>query len=210
MDNLSLADIKAAVGNDGDYGGCWWIILLFICLFGGGNFGWGNNNNSATTTDLQRAMDLNAIQQGQSEINGNIQRVAYEVGGMVKDASYNNLAETRDVQIALGSDTTAIQRTLSDGFTNIATNFCGTQRAIDGIKYEGAINTAAINSNIDSKFAAFEKAQLQQQIANQAAQIQQLQLNAAMCGVVRYPVTTTYTAGVSPIFGNQCCGGTTF
>ena len=74
-------------------------------------------------------------------------------------ASYNNLAETRDVQIALGSDTAAIQRTLSDGFTNIATNFCSTQRAIDGIKYEGAINTAAINSNIDSKFAAFEKAQ---------------------------------------------------
>lgn len=155
-------------------------------------------------------MDLNAIQQGQTETNGNIQRVAYEVGGMVKDASYNNLAETRDVQIALGADTAAIQREVNNGFTNMATNFCGTQRMIDGVKYEGAMNTAAINANIDSKFAQFEKTQLQQTIASQAAQIQQLQLNAAMCGVVRYPIATTYNAGAMPFYNNSCCGGTTF
>lgn len=211
MDNLSLSDIKAAVGDTNDWGGgAWWIILLFICLFGGGGFGgYGNGTVSASTqADLQRAIDLNSIQEGQAGINNNVQRVAYEVGGMVKDASYNNLSETRDVQMALGNDTAAIQAAMNNGFADMQTGFCGTQRAIDSVKYENAINTAAINANLDAKFAAIEKGQLEQQIAAQAAQIQQLQLNAAMCGVVRYPNATTYTAGAGP-FG-PFYGGTTF
>lgn len=38
------------------------------------------------------------------------------------------------------------------------------------------------------------------------AQINQLQLNSALCGVVRYPTAATYTAGGSPFFGG-CCNG---
>lgn len=177
---------------------------------------WGGNNatsSALTQADLQRAIDLNSIQEGQAGINNNVQRVAYEVGGMVKDASYNNLSETRDVQLALGNDTAAIQSSLTDGFAATQTGFCGTQRAIDGVKYEGAINTAAINANIDAKFAALEKGQLEQRIAAQDAQIQKLELSAAMCGVVRYPSATTYVAGPGPFgpgYGPYCAPGTSF
>ena len=39
-----------------------------------------------------------------------------------------------------------------------------------------------------------------------AARIQQLELQAALCGVVRYPNATTYTAGANPFFGGCGCG----
>ena len=44
--------------------------------------------------------------------------------------------------------------------------------------------------------------------AAQAARIQQLELNQALCGVVRYPNAMTYTAGYSPFCGcntTSCC-----
>ena len=40
------------------------------------------------------------------------------------------------------------------------------------------------------------------------AQVNQLQMQNALCGVVRYPNATTYNAGGNPFFGgNGCCGG---
>lgn len=202
--NISPADLAAVVKDNDGFGGngAWWIVLLFICLFNGGGF-WGGNGNAASNADIQRAVDLNSIQEGQANIQADIQRTTYETIGSIKDAAYNNLSEIRDVQAVDAS-----------GFANMQTSFCDTQRMIDGVKYEGAINTAAINANIDAKFAALEKGQLEQQLAAQAAQIQQLQLNSALCGVVRYPSATTYVAGPGPFgfnnYGPYYNGGTTF
>jgi len=82
--------------------------------------------------------------------------------------------------------------------------------AINGnIVNEGrAIQTqlCAINSNIDNKFAALEKSQLEQRIAEQAQQINQLNMAQQMANVVRYPNGWTYNAGTSPFCGgNICC-----
>lgn len=44
-------------------------------------------------------------------------------------------------------------------------------------------------------------------------QVNQLQLQSALCGVVRYPNSTTFTAGYNPYFNANACGcgcGTTF
>lgn len=42
-------------------------------------------------------------------------------------------------------------------------------------------------------------------------QVNQLQLQSALCGVVRYPNSTTFTAGYNPYFNTNACGcGTTF
>ena len=80
----------------------------------------------------------------------------------------------------------------------------GVGRQVDANKYEAALGFASVNANIDNKFAALEKSQLEQRIAEQAGQIQQLRLEQQMCGVVRYPMSYAYNAGPSP-FCN--CGG---
>ncbi len=61
---------------------------------------------------------------------------------------------------------------------------------------------AAINSNIDNKFAALEKSQLEQQLAAQAAQINQLQINQALCGI---PRVSNAAWGVYP-YSQPTCG----
>lgn len=225
MDNaISPADLAAVMrGNTyngyGDgCGGSWWILLLFIVLFGGGGFGWGNNAAGYAYGDnnLQRAMDLNAIQSGQANVGDAVQRTAYEVGGIVKDTNLDLTTEIRDVQAALATDTAALQNTVNNGFSLMQTSFCNTQKAIDGLKYEGALNTASINSNIDAKFAAIEKNQLQQQIANQKEELDSLKLQTALCGIPRintsmynvYPAYPTY----GPFYGGYGYGygGTSF
>ena len=196
MDNLSLSDIRAAVG-DNDWGGngAWWVILLFVVMFGGNNFfgGRGEFGQYATAASQQEILFGQQFQGIENRID--------RIGNGIADATFalNN---------AITTEGRNINGMLTNGFADMQKCCCETQRGIDGIKYEGAINTAAINANIDAKFAALEKGQLEQRLAAQDDQIRQLQLNAAMCGVVRYPNAMTYCAGPYPF--TPCCGGTIF
>ncbi len=195
MDNgMSLSDI-AAVTRDGDGlgGGAWWVIILLLAL--GGNGLWGNRGvaEALTQGDLQRAIDLNSIQNGQRDIEARVQEVGGETATTVKDAAYNNLSEIRDVQAAMAA-----------GFANQQTCCCETQRAIDGVNYNGANNTAAINANTTAQVQKVLDALSQNRMAEMQSQINQLQMQNAMCGVVRYPNATTYSAGGNPFFGAGC------
>lgn len=196
MDNLSLSDIRAAVG-DNDWGGngAWWVILLFVVMFGGNNFfgGRGEFGQYATAASQQEILFGQQFQGLDNKID--------RLGNGIADATFalNN---------AITAEGRNLGGALTNGFADMQKCCCETQREIDGVKYEGAINTAAINANIDAKFAALEKGQLEQRLAAQDDQIRQLQLNAAMCGVVRYPNAMTYNAGFYPF--TPCCGGTTF
>ena len=77
---------------------------------------------------------------------------------------------------------------------------CSTLRAIDSVNYNGALNTAAIKENataIGQKILDKLAENKQEAMQNR---INQLELNQAMAGVVRYPSATTYTAGANPFF----------
>lgn len=82
---------------------------------------------------------------------------------------------------------------------------CITQRGIDGVNYNGAINTANINANTTAQTQKILDALAQNKIESLQAQVTQLQMQNAMCGVVRYPNATTYCSGANP-FGNCGCG----
>ena len=62
----------------------------------------GNGNRVgeayATQADIQRAVDLNSIQKGQSEIERAITNATSSIVGAVKDGNYNTLGEIRDLQ----------------------------------------------------------------------------------------------------------------
>ena len=83
---------------------------------------------------------------------------------------------------------------------------CATLRAIDGVNYNNAMNTAAINENTTAQIQKVLDAITGNRMADMQNQINQLQLQQAVAGVVRYPMATTYTSGVSP-FCNCNCGG---
>ena len=82
---------------------------------------------------------------------------------------------------------------------------CATLRAIDGVNYNNAMNTAAINENTTAQVQKILDAITGNRMADMQNQINQLQLQQAVAGVVRYPLATTYTSGANPFCA---CGAT--
>ena len=197
MADYSLSDLAAASGNENGFGGAnsWVLIILFALIFGWGGNGFGNNGDAASTADLQRAVDLNSIQEGQQAIRNDVQRTAYENMGTTKDAAYNNLSEIRDVQASIAA-----------GFANQQNCCCETQRAIDGVNYNLATQSAAIQANDTANTQKVLDAITGNRMADMQNQINQLQLQNAVSGVVRYPMSSTYSSGGNPFCGCSCGG----
>lgn len=191
MENYTLSDIAAASGNEAGFGGAnaWVLIILFAMIFGNGGFGGIGNGRVgeayATQADIQRAVDLDTLKSGQSSVIG-----------AVKDTSYNTLGELRDIQTVT-----------TNGFAEMQKCCCETLRAIDGVNYNGALNTASINANTTAQTQKILDALSTNRMADMQNQINQLQLQNALCGVVRYPNAMAYNAGSSPFCAGNigCC-----
>ena len=216
-DNLSLADIAAVTDkNDcGMWGGnsAWIIIFLIFAMMGGGGFWGGNGVAAATTADIQRAVDLNAIQRGQTDIPADVQRTTYETIGAIKDAAYNNLSETRDAQAAAAAGFTNISNILMGGFAEQQKCCCETNRNIDSVKFDMANYAAAMQAEMTKQTQRVLDTMNCNKMSEMQARINQLEtanvINAATAGVVKYPMATTYSSGVNPFCGgtgNGCCG----
>lgn len=195
MENGLTASDVALMQRDSNMG--WgdgsfmWIFALLILLFGGNGFGFGNGG-TLSQGDLQRAIDLNSIQNGQRDIEARVQEVGSELTSTIKDSSYNNLSEIRDVQQAMNA-----------GFANMQSCCCQTQRAIDGVNYNIATHAANIQATDTANTQKILDALSTNRMADMQNQINQLQLQNAMNGVVRYPNQTAYCSGANP-FASGC------
>lgn len=195
MENgLSASDValmqKDTSGMGWGDGSFMWMFALLILLFGGNGFGFGNGGLSQS--DLQRAIDLSSIQNGQRDIEARVQEVGSELTSTVKDSNYNNLSEIRDVQ-----------QMVNNGFASMQKCCCETQRAIDGVNYNLATQSANIQANSTANTQKILDAISTNRMADMQNQINQLQLQNAMNGVVRYPNQTAYCSGANP-FANGC------
>ena len=199
MDNYSLSDLRAAVdgGNDGwgNGGGAWWIIILFLFVFMGG--GWGMNRQgefgqyatAASQQEILFGQQFGQLNDRLTNIGNGICNLGYEMQGGIGQLG-------KEMALAQNGTNMTIMQTGNSIQAQMAECCCTTQRAIDGV-----------NANIEAKFAALEKSQLEQRIAEQSARIASLEMDNRMYGVVRYPNGYTYNAGNSPFCGcNSCCG----
>lgn len=198
MENYSLSDVAAVTrGNEGfgDFGGsgAWVLIILFAMIFGWGGNGFGNrgcmpNGEPVTEAGLCNAMNFNNLE--------------------------NSVGRLSDSQAA---GFNGIQRDLCQGFAAINAGInnarfenqqccCATQRLIDRNNYDAAMNTAAINANTTAQTQKILDAICGNRIADMQNQINQLQLQAALCGVVRYPTMTAYATNCNPFFSGANCG----
>ena len=185
-------------GGDGcGFGGngSWvWAFLIFALLgFGGGGM-WGNRgmmSNVATSGDIQRGFDTN-------EITRKLDGINYGLCDGFYAQNTNMLNGFSNVNQNINNEGRAIQ-------TQIAQCCCDTQRAIDGVNYNNAMNTASINANTTAQTQKILDAICQNKIESLQSKVSQLELQNALCGVVRYPNGWTYNAGTSP-FCNGGCG----
>ena len=194
MDNYSLADIRAATGADENGwggGGAWWIIILFLFMFGmgGGGWGWGNRGNDALTrAEMQQGFDT-------QEITRKLDGLSY---GMC-DGFY---AQNTTMLNGFAGVTSAVR----DAQFAAQQCCCETNRNIDSVRYDAQKNTCDITTAIHAEGEATRALIQKNEIQNLRDRLQQMELREAMCGVVRYPMATTYTSGGNPFCGcNNGC-----
>ena len=211
---MSPADIAALTRGNTGFGGdgiSWLVlILLFFGFMGGGwnrgVYGTGELGQYATAAsqqDILFGQHFGQINDRLTNIGNGICSLGYDMQGNIASLGKEIALGQANLQLQASNDTAALA-------SQLAQCCCTTQRGIDSVNYNGAINTAAINKNIDDKFAALEKAGLERQIQEQAAKISALELASQMAGVVKYPMSYAYSAGQSPFCGcGAGCGYTT-
>lgn len=194
MDNYSLADIRAATGADENGwggGGAWWIIILFLFMFGmgGGGWGWGNRGNDALTrAEMQQGFDT-------QEITRKLDGLSY---GMC-DGFY---AQNTTMLNGFAGVTSAVR----DAQFAAQQCCCETNRNIDSVRYDAQKNTCDITTAIHAEGEATRALIQKNEMQSLRDRLQQMELREAMCGVVRYPMATTYTSGGNPFCGcNNGC-----
>lgn len=195
MDNYSLSDLAAVTKDaDGWGGGAWWIIILFLFVFMGG--GWGNRQGefgqyatAASQQDILFGQHFGRIDDRLTNIGNGICNLGYEMQGNIGQLG-------KEMALAQNGTNVAIMQSANGIQAQLAECCCTTQRAIDGV-----------NANMEAKFAALEKSQLEQRIAEQSARIASLEMDNRMYGVVRYPNGYAYNAGPSPFCGCGGCNG---
>lgn len=201
MENFSLSDIAAATrGNDGEGFGSGWflIVVLFLFMFGFGGNGWnrqidyGQYATAASQQEILFGQQFGQVNDRLTNLGNGICSLGYEMQGGIGQLGKEMALAQNGTNMALMQTGNAIQGQLAECC-------CNTQRAIDGV-----------NANIDAKFAALEKAQLEQRIAQLEQANNQLFVREQMYGVVRYPNGYSYNAGPSPFCNGGCCNGNNF
>ena len=201
---LTASDV-ALLNNDGMNGGWGGMIWLFAILaMMGGGFGWngGAGNSNAIQNDINRGFD-----------NQNLQAQTRDILAAVNAASMTGVQTTNqvyhDVVNYVGDKYNELQRDvagLAVGQANMLANqnqcCCAIQRAIDGVNYNTAMQTAEINANTTAQAQRILDAITTNRMEAMQNRINQLELQNALQGVVRYPNGWTYNAGNSPF-----CGG---
>jgi len=204
--NLSAADMAAVTGRDGNWGEGLWLFAI-LALMGGGFDNWGNRGGYeqyATRDQVQNGFDTQNLQAQTRDI------LAAVTGGTAQSVAATNQVY-HDVVSYVGDKYMELQRDLAGlavGQANLLAKQnetgCGILRAIDGVNYNAAMNTAAINANVTAVGQKILDAIMGNKMEEMQNRINQLELQNQLGNVVRYPQGFVYNAGNNPFCGCGC------
>lgn len=203
MDNGTITPVMP-IGGDGFGGGTsfMWIfgLLILLGLFNGGGFGYGGNQGgvNALNADMQRGFDQqNTMYQTGNILTAVTNGTAQTVAASTQNAA-NAITAIKDGNAALIREFGNVETALTALGGKQQECCCEILRAVDGVNYNGAINTAAINANTTAQTQKILDAIMGNRMADMQAQINALQLQAATANVLRFPNAWTYAGGVFP------------
>ena len=153
-----------ALGSDSNGGNCnnggfwggdgWWAIIIFAMIFGWGRGGFGGFGGGgastdpglqglATRADVNEAIAFNGVERGISAIQPGICDSTYALNTSIT-SGFNN------TNVALLQGFNGIQSQMCNMAAQAQDCCCQTQRAIDGVNYNMATNTCAIQNTIQN------------------------------------------------------------
>ena len=171
---LSASDVALLSGNTGrsndgfGEGSGWWIIVFLIFALGGwgngfGNRGFGGGSGSGTADNYVLASDFATLQRQIDSSTATLERKSDTIQQGLCDGFYamntGMLNGFSGVQQAMCQGFSGINQAISNsafnterGLWNLSSQFadccCQTQRAIDGVNYNMAMNTNGIQQTL--------------------------------------------------------------
>ena len=211
MDNgstLSASDVALLSGNGfggmGDgWGGMIWLFAI-LALMGGGFGGFGNGfanaigyENLATSNEVQRGFDNQNQMANQREILSAVTSGTAQSVAATNQSFHDTLNVVQDKYAEITRDIAALAVQNQQIIANQNDCCCSTKMLISETaaqnRYDSAMNTQKILDALS-----------QNKIDALQSQVNALELQNAMSGVVRYPNSWTYNAGTSPFCGCGC------
>ena len=221
MENGSLSASDVALLSDRNgYGDMWggnsmmWIFALLI-LAGGGFNGWGGNGfanaigyeNLATQSQVDRGFDTQNMMANQRETLAAVNAGTAQAVAATNQTFHDTINALSDKYSELARDIGGLAVGQANTLANQNACCCDIKQMIQANNYESAMRDAATNANTAAQTQKILDAITGNRMADMQNQINQLQLQQAVAGVVRYPTASTYYAGSNP-FCNCACGAT--
>lgn len=186
MDNTGITPVMP-VGGDGSF---MWIfgMLILLGLFNGGGFGFGGNGNTnALSADMQRGFDnQNTMAQTRDILTAVTNGTAQTIAASTQNAS-NAINAIKDGNAALIREFGNVETALTGLAGKQQECCCSILRAVDGANYNTTVQIQKVLDAIAGN-----------RMADMQNQINQLQLQNAMTGVMRFPNAWTFNGGVFP------------
>ena len=191
MDGSLTASDVALLNNDsmGGWNGMIWLFAI-LALMGGGFGGFGNNfanaigyENLATSNEVQRGFDNQNLQAQTRDILAAVNNATLENINVAKDIEGMILNQIGEVKVGQAS----IQGQMNECCCNM--------------RLQMANDTASINATTVAQTQKILDALCQNKIEALQNQVNNLTLQNALSGVVKYPATTAFSVP-STIFTN--------
>lgn len=207
--NLSPADVMAMSNNDGMGGNnaFFWIFALLLLggLGNGGMYGNGYHPQYATQDFVQNGFNFNDLQDQNRDLMGAVTGGTAQSVAATQQAKYDNINAIKDAQTVLGAqiaDVKSMEQSILGNQNEcccstkmlIAEQAANTNAQIAQNRYDASLQLAGLEQRLTAKMDANENQNLRDRI-------QQLEMQQATAGVVRYPNAWTFNAGNFP----GCC-----
>lgn len=153
-----------ALGSDSNGGNCnnggfwggdgWWAIIIFAMIFGWGRGGFGGFGGGgastdpglqglATRADVNEAIAFNGVERGISAIQQGICDSTYALNNAINTGFSN-------AELSRCNQQSALMQQLNNMAMQAQNCCCETQRAIDGVNYNMATNTCALQNTMNN------------------------------------------------------------
>lgn len=208
MDNTGITPVMPIGGMDGAFGGgnaFVWIfgLLILLGLMNGGLGGMGGNGNAnALQADVNRGFDnqnlqaqtrdiLTAVNAGTAQSVAATNQTIHDVLGVMQGLYNETSRDIAALAVGLANSQANQSACCCEVKQLVQATSAATDAKIDAAKYETAMQIAAMEARLNSKLDANEITALRDKV-------QSLELKNAVSGVLRYPDSWAYNAGVFP------------
>ncbi|MBR4211995.1 MAG: hypothetical protein IKR84_06385, partial [Oscillibacter sp.] len=118
-----------------------------------------------------------------------------------KEAQYETISVMKDAQVALTRELGIVEAKGDSILAKLNECCCNILRGQDAIKYDALKNKDDLAERMNGMERRITEKLNEDKFARMQAEIDELRLDKKLCGVVRYPTSATYDAGVWPFGG---------